>query len=68
MKPALRRIAISCASGYVAGLNSVVTGAVLAVRRLGLGVVGIHDAFDGLLIPAGVTVADISKTLEVHHA
>lgn len=51
MQSPLRRIAISCGSGYVPGLNSVVTGAVLAAHRLGLEVVGILDGFDGLLIP-----------------
>lgn len=51
MQPPLQRIAICCGSGYIPGLNFVVTGAVLAAHRLGLEVVGIHDGFDGLLIP-----------------
>ena len=46
-----RRIAINIGGGYVPGLNSVITGAVLAASELGWEVVGIQDGFDGLLFP-----------------
>ena len=36
-----RRIAINSGGGYVPGLNSVVTGAVLAADRLGIEIIGI---------------------------
>ena len=45
------RIAINFGAGYVAGLNAVVTGAMLAARQLGWTVVGIRDGFDGLMFP-----------------
>jgi 6-phosphofructokinase len=48
---ATQRIAINCGGGYVPGLNGVVVGAALAARRLGWNVVGIHDGYDGLLVP-----------------
>ncbi|MFO1306093.1 MAG: 6-phosphofructokinase [Burkholderiales bacterium] len=48
---ATRYIAINIGSGYVPGLNAVVTGAVLAAKRLGWDVVGIRDGYDGLLFP-----------------
>ena len=48
---ATQRIAINCGGGYVPGLNGVVVGAALAARRLGWEVVGIHDGYDGLLVP-----------------
>ncbi|MFO1313594.1 MAG: 6-phosphofructokinase [Burkholderiales bacterium] len=48
---ATRRIAINIGSGYVPGLDAVVTGAVLAAKRLGWDVVGIRDGYDGLLFP-----------------
>lgn len=44
-------IAINFGAGYVAGLNAVVTGAMLAARQLGWTVVGIRDGFDGLMFP-----------------
>ena len=44
-----RRIAINSGGGYVPGLNSVVTGAVLAADRLGIEIIGIRDGYDGLL-------------------
>lgn len=46
-----RRIAINIGSGYVPGLDTVVTGATLAARGLGWEVVGIRDGYDGLLFP-----------------
>jgi 6-phosphofructokinase 1 len=48
---ATRRIAINCGTGYVPGLNGVVVGVALAARKLGWEVVGIHDGYDGLLVP-----------------
>jgi len=48
---ATRRIAINIGSGYVPGLDAVVTGAVLAAKGLGWDVVGIRDGYDGLLFP-----------------
>ena len=45
------RVAINCGGGYVPGLNGVVAGAALAARELGWEVVGIHDGYDGLLVP-----------------
>jgi 6-phosphofructokinase len=50
MKP-LKRIAINVGGGYVAGINGVVAGAVLAGHELGWEVMGIRDGFDGLLFP-----------------
>ncbi len=46
-----RVIAINIGGGYVPGINSVITGAVLAAGELGWQVVGIRDGFDGLLFP-----------------
>ncbi|NLI80334.1 MAG: 6-phosphofructokinase [Deltaproteobacteria bacterium] len=51
MENPARRIAINFGGGYVPGLNSVVTGVVLAASQLGWEVVGIRDGFDGLLFP-----------------
>ena len=51
MKTSSRRIAINMGGGYVPGLNSVITGAVLAASELGWEAVGIQDGFDGLLFP-----------------
>ena len=47
----LRRIAINVGAGYVPGINAVITGAALAAGKLGWGLVGIRDGFDGLLYP-----------------
>lgn len=46
-----KRIAINAGGGYVAGINHVIAGAVLAANQLGWQVVGIRDGFDGLLFP-----------------
>src|SRR5512143_167844 len=46
-----RRIALNFGGSYVPGLNSVITGTVLAAHELGWEVVGIRDGFDGLLAP-----------------
>lgn len=51
MQNPAKRIAINFGGGYVPGLNSVVTGVVLAASQLGWEVVGIRDGFDGLLFP-----------------
>jgi ATP-dependent phosphofructokinase / diphosphate-dependent phosphofructokinase len=51
MTAQMKRIAINFGGGYVPGLNSVITGAVLAASRMGWEVVGIRDGFDGLLFP-----------------
>ena len=51
MRNQSRRIAINMGGGYVPGLNSVITGAVLAAGQLGWEAVGIQDGFDGLLFP-----------------
>jgi 6-phosphofructokinase len=51
MQQPVKRIALNFGSGYVPGLNAVVTGAVLAAHRLGWDVVGIQDGFEGLLFP-----------------
>jgi ATP-dependent phosphofructokinase / diphosphate-dependent phosphofructokinase len=51
LKSSPKRIAITCGSGYVPGINSIIAGATLAAQRLGIEVVGIHDGFDGLLAP-----------------
>jgi 6-phosphofructokinase 1 len=48
---ATRRIAVNIGSGYVPGLDAVVTGAVLAATALGWEIVGIRDGYDGLLFP-----------------
>jgi 6-phosphofructokinase 1 len=42
---------VNIGSGYVPGLDAVVTGAVLAARGLGWEIVGIRDGYDGLLFP-----------------
>ena len=46
-----RRIAINVGSGFVPGMNTVVTGAALAAGELGWELVGIRNGFDGLLHP-----------------
>src|SRR5512139_3737709 len=46
-----KRIAINNGGGYVPGLNTVLTGAILAANELGWEVIGIRDGFDGLLFP-----------------
>lgn len=46
-----QRIAINLGGGFVPGLETVVTGAVLAAGELGWEVVGIRDGFEGLLFP-----------------
>jgi ATP-dependent phosphofructokinase / diphosphate-dependent phosphofructokinase len=46
-----KRIAINIGGGYVPGINSVITGAVLAARELGWEVIGIRDGYEGLLFP-----------------
>src|SRR5512147_2883772 len=51
MKRAIKRIGINVGGGYVAGINSVIAGAVLAGHELGWEVMGIRDGFDGLLFP-----------------
>ncbi len=51
MNTTLKRIAVNVGSGYVPGLNAVITGVVLAASELGWEVVGIRDGFDGLLFP-----------------
>lgn len=51
MQNPARRIAVNFGGGYVPGLNSVITGVVLAASQLGWEVVGIRDGFDGLLYP-----------------
>ncbi|MFO1429947.1 MAG: 6-phosphofructokinase [Candidatus Competibacteraceae bacterium] len=51
MNATLPRIAITVGTGYVPGLNAVITGAVLAASELGWDVVGIRDGFEGLLFP-----------------
>jgi 6-phosphofructokinase 1 len=49
MNATIKRIAINVGFGYSPGLNTVVTGAVLAANELGWEVVGIRDGFEGLL-------------------
>ena len=51
MSTPAKRIAINVGGGYVAGINAVITGTVLAARELDWEVVGIRDGFDGLLFP-----------------
>lgn len=46
-----KRIAINEASGFVPGLNAVLSGAAKAAHGLDWELVGIHDGFDGLLYP-----------------
>jgi 6-phosphofructokinase 1 len=57
MNATIKRIAINVGFGYSPGLNTVITGAVLAANELGWEVVGIRDGFEGLLFrdryPAG---------------
>ena len=51
MPTSTKRIAINLGGGYVPGLNSVLTGAVLAAHELGWEVVGIRDGYEGVLFP-----------------
>src|SRR5512147_2719713 len=51
MNRAIKRIGINIGGGYVAGINAVIAGAVLAASELGWEVMGIRDGFDGLLFP-----------------
>ncbi len=46
-----QRVAFNIGSGYLPGLDLVMTGAVLAANRLGWEIVGIRDGYDGLLYP-----------------
>ena len=46
-----KRIAINEASGFVPGLNAVLSGAAIAAHGLDWELVGIRDGFDGLLYP-----------------
>ena len=45
------KIAVNIAGGYAPGLNSVISGVVLAAAGIGWEVVGIRDGYDGLLAP-----------------
>ncbi len=47
----MKRIGINVGGGYVAGINAVIAGTVLAGHELGWEVMGIRDGFDGLLFP-----------------
>lgn len=49
MNAMIKRIAINVGFGYSPGLNTVITGAVLAANEVGWEVVGIHDGFEGVL-------------------
>jgi 6-phosphofructokinase 1 len=49
MNTPIKRIAINVGAGYVPGLNTVISGAVLSAHELGWEVVGIRDGFEGLL-------------------
>ena len=51
MKPTPKHIGINFGGGYVAGINAVIAGTVLAGHELGWEVMGIRDGFDGLLFP-----------------
>ncbi len=51
MTTSILRIGINVGGGYVAGINAVAAGAVLAANELNWEVVGIRDGFDGLLFP-----------------
>lgn len=51
MKPATKRIGINIGGGYVAGINAIIAGTVLAGHELGWEVMGVRDGFDGLLFP-----------------
>ncbi|HET9846168.1 MAG TPA: 6-phosphofructokinase [Nitrospira sp.] len=47
----VKRIGINVGGGYVAGINAVIAGTVMAGHELGWEVLGIRDGFDGLLFP-----------------
>ncbi|MCZ7640830.1 MAG: 6-phosphofructokinase [Verrucomicrobia bacterium] len=51
MKRPSKRIGINLGGGYVAGINAVIAGTVLAGQELGWEVMGVRDGFDGLLFP-----------------
>lgn len=50
MKP-VERIGTNIGGSYVAGINAVIAGTVLAEHKLGWEVMGIRDGFDGPLFP-----------------
>ena len=50
VKP-VKCIGINVGGGYVAGINAVIAGTVLAGHEVGWDVVGIRDGFDGVLFP-----------------
>jgi 6-phosphofructokinase len=50
MATGTKRVAINSGGGYVPGVNTVVTGAVMAADELGWEIVGIRDGYDGLLV------------------
>ncbi len=49
MSTKIRRVALNMGSGFIPGMNAVVTGATLAAAELGWELVGIRDGFAGLL-------------------
>ena len=58
MKTSIKRIAINFGGGYVPGLNTVITGAVLAASKLGWETVGIRDGYEGCFSPIAIPKAD----------
>lgn len=71
-KPRPRRIAVSTGGGDAPGLNAVIKAVTLSALRRGHDVVGIVDAFDGLLEPerhrgAGVITLDEKVVRDIGH-
>jgi ATP-dependent phosphofructokinase / diphosphate-dependent phosphofructokinase len=65
MSEAKRRIAINAGGGYVPGLNSVITGTLLAAGELGWECTGIRDGFDELLFPERYGGSEAPGTLKL---
>jgi len=47
MNTKTKRIAVNVGSGYIPGLNAVISGVVVAANEIGWEVVGIRDGFEG---------------------
>src|ERR1700680_3636619 len=56
------RIGILTSGGDCPGLNAVLRGVVLAGEKLGWGVIGFRDGFEGLLPPGDYVVLDRQST------
>lgn len=55
-----KRIASNVGGGFVAGINAVIAGRVLAGHESGWEVIGIRDGFDGMLSPERYPNGEVS--------